>query len=69
MDDAPEAVRKAFFKQVGFLEGDLRHPSFRAKKYDESAGIWQARVNDDWRFYFRIIGDRFRILKVIPHPK
>ena len=69
MDDAPEAVRKAFFKQVEFLEGDLRHPSLRAKKYDESAGIWQARVNDDWRFYFRIIGDRFRILKVIPHPK
>jgi mRNA interferase RelE/StbE len=69
LEDAPGAVRKAFFKQIGFLEGDLRHPSLRAKKYDEPAGIWQARVNDDWRFYFRIMGDTYRILKVIPHPK
>lgn len=69
LDDAPQAVRKAFFKQIRFLEKDLRHPSLHAKKYDEAAGIWQARVNDDWRLYFRIIGDTYRILKVIPHPK
>jgi hypothetical protein len=31
LDDAPQAVRKAFFKQLKFLEGDLRHPSLRAK--------------------------------------
>ncbi len=69
LDDAPDAVRKAFFKQIRFLERDLRHPSLHAKKYDEAAGIWQARVNDGWRFYFRIIGDTYRIIKVIPHPK
>ena len=67
--DAPLSVRKAFHKQVSFLEHDLRHPSLQAKKYDESNDIWQARVNQDWRFYFMIEADTYRILKVIPHPK
>ena len=31
----------------------------RAKKYDESRGLWQARVTDDWRFYFTIEGDAY----------
>jgi hypothetical protein len=44
LDDAPQAVRKAFFKQLQFLEGDLRHPSLRAEKYDGTHGIWQARL-------------------------
>jgi len=34
-----------------------------------SDDIWQARVNDDYRFYFRIAGDEYRILRIIPHPK
>lgn len=45
LENAPEAVRKAFFKQVKLLEQNLRHPSLRAKKYDESNDRWQARVN------------------------
>jgi mRNA interferase RelE/StbE len=52
LEDAPAAVRKAFFKQVKFLEQNLHHPSLRAKKYDEANDRWQARVNKDWRFYF-----------------
>jgi hypothetical protein len=62
-------VRKAFFKQVKFLQQNLHHPSLRAKKYDEARDRWQARVNKDWRFYFTIIDDTYRILKLIPHPK
>ena len=42
--DAPPSVRKAFDKQVGLLAENLRHPSLRAKKYDEANDIWQARV-------------------------
>jgi hypothetical protein len=67
--DAPVPVRKAFYKQLAFLEFDMRHPSLQAKKYDESAGVWQARVNKGWRFYFTIEGDTYRIHKVTPHPK
>jgi len=56
-------------KQLAFLLGNLRHPSLRAKKYDESRGIWQARVDRDYRFYFLIEEDTYLILSVIPHPK
>ena len=41
----------------------------RAKKYDESRGIWQARVNKDWRFYFVIQDDIYYLVDIIRHPK
>jgi plasmid maintenance system killer protein len=41
----------------------------RAKKYDETNDRWQARVNKNWRFYFTIEDDTYRILKLNPHPK
>jgi hypothetical protein len=67
--DAPVAVRKAFHKQLRFLEQNLRHPSLQAKKYDESRGIWQARINRDWRFYFTVVANTYYIHSIIPHPK
>jgi plasmid maintenance system killer protein len=51
------------------LAGNLQHPSLRARKYDNAADIWQARVNKGWRFYFTITGDTYRVEDVIPHPK
>ena len=66
---APLLVQKAFIKQPNFLSRDLQHPSLHAKKFDESKDRWQVRVNDDWRFYFRIEGDIYRITDVFPHPK
>jgi plasmid maintenance system killer protein len=67
--DAPGPVQRAFYKQLGFLAGNLSHPSLRAKKYDEANDIWQARVNKHWRFYFKIEDDTCFITDVIPHPK
>ena len=69
IEDAPPVVRKAFFKQVALLVEALSYPSLHAKKYDESRDVWQARVNKDWRFYFTITDDTYRIEKIIPHPK
>ena len=63
------AVRKVLGKQLGFLLENLRHPSLRAKKTDESNDIWQDRVNRNWRFYFVIRGDEYVVLSIIPHPK
>ena len=40
--------------------------SLRAKKYDASRDIRQGRVNDGWRFYFRIRDDVYILLDVIP---
>jgi mRNA-degrading endonuclease RelE of RelBE toxin-antitoxin system len=62
--------RKAKFdKQLSFLLSNLRHPSLRAKKYDETRRIWQARVDDAYRFYFLIEEDTYVLLSIIPHPK
>ena len=65
---SPE-VQKKVDKQITFLLRDMRHPSLHAKKYDEAQDIWQARVDDNYRFYFKIIGDTYEIMFVIPHPK
>ena len=66
---APLPVQKAFIKQINFLVRNLAHPSLHAKKYDEANERWQARVNDDWRFYFTIDQDTYRITELMPHPK
>ncbi|MBI3871706.1 MAG: hypothetical protein HY304_01360 [candidate division Zixibacteria bacterium] len=68
-DDAPPEVRRAIERRLALLAENLRYPSLRAKKYDESRGIWQARVNRDWRFYFQIENDAYHLIDVIPHPK
>jgi len=52
-ESAPPNIQRAFDRRAALLVKDLRHPSLRAKKYDEARGIWQARVNID----------------LIPHPK
>lgn len=67
--DAPAKIRKAFDKQSLFLLFNLRHPSLHAKKYDESINLWQARVTRDWRFYFTIDGDEYRLHDIKTHPK
>jgi hypothetical protein len=66
---APAEVQKAFGKQSGFLLENLNHPSLRAKKYDEALGLWQGRVNRNWRFYFTIEGDEYHLHDIRPHPK
>jgi mRNA interferase RelE/StbE len=66
---APSLVQRAFDKQVRLLAHDLRHPSLRAKKYEEANDLWQARVTRDWRFYFVIDGNTYVIVTIMPHPK
>ena len=66
---APERVRQAVDKQFGFLLKNLKHPSLRAKKYDESKDVWQARIAKDWRFCFQIRKDIYHIITIIKHPK
>jgi mRNA interferase RelE/StbE len=66
---APATIQAAFDKQSLFLLQNLHHPSLRAKKYDESKDLWQARVNRDWRFYFLIQGDVYYLVDIIRHPK
>ena len=60
-------IQDAFEKQVNFLLQDIRHPSLRAKKYDEGTDIWQARVTKNVRFYFRLDGDVYILLNIRKH--
>ena len=65
----PQRLRRQVDKQFDFLRENMRHPSLDAKKYGGTDDLWQGRVNRDYRFYFRIIDDAYRILMIIPHPK
>jgi mRNA-degrading endonuclease RelE of RelBE toxin-antitoxin system len=67
--DLPRHLKTRVRKQFDLLQQNLRHPSIQAKKYDESADVWQGRVNRDYRFYFQILGGDYVILRIIPHPK
>ena len=66
---APKQIQKAFDKQVTLLAENPRHPSLRAKKYDEARNLWQARVTGAWRFYFTIEGDTYQLHEIRAHPK
>jgi hypothetical protein len=66
---APPSVRQAFDRRGAFLVQDLRHPSLRAKKYDEANAIRQARVNGGWRLYFKIEGEPYILLDIMRYPK
>jgi plasmid maintenance system killer protein len=66
---APMRVQRAFWKQLEPLMSNLHHPSLRSKKYEGADDLWQARVNREWRFYFRIIGDKYYMVDITAHPK
>jgi mRNA-degrading endonuclease RelE of RelBE toxin-antitoxin system len=67
--DAPPGVKRAFDKQVALLLENPFHPSLRTKKYAGTDDVWQARVSRDWRFYFTIDGEMYRLHQIVPHPK
>lgn len=68
-DELNNETQNKFDKQLRFLVNDLRYPSLHAKKVDETKGVWQARVDRDWRFYFKIEKDSYILLTIIRHPK
>ena len=68
-DTAEISVQKAVTKQLRLLAVSIRHPSLRAKKYDEKEDVWQARINRYWRFYFLIQKDVYRVIEMKAHPK
>jgi len=67
LDALPLEIQRKFFKQLGFLLRNIRYPSLRAKKYNEPLGIWQARADNNFRFYFKIDKDCYVILRIRPH--
>ena len=68
-DALPARLKRVVDKQLNFLLYNIRYPSLRAKKYSEANDVWQARITDDYRFYFQIEGDIYWVISIIPHPK
>lgn len=66
---APSEIQKTFDRKAELLLDNFRHPSLRAKKYDVSRNLWQARVNRGWRFYFTIENDTCYLVDIMSHPK
>jgi mRNA-degrading endonuclease RelE of RelBE toxin-antitoxin system len=67
--ELPESLKAKVDKAITLLTANFRHPSLQAKKHEEARGIWQARVDRRYRFYFQIAGDSYILLSVIPHLK
>ena len=67
LNSFPLSVQKKFKKQLKFLISDIRHPSLRAKKYDESSDLWQARVDGSIRFYFFIEKNVYVLINIRKH--
>lgn len=65
----PIKLKQATDKQFAFLLKSLLYPSLRAKKHNESGGIWQARITKSRRFYFKIVEDTYCIVRIVKHPK
>lgn len=63
----PERLKKKVDKQLFYLTTNLQHPSLHAKKYNESENIWQARIDDRYRFYFRIENNAYVIISIKTH--
>jgi mRNA-degrading endonuclease RelE of RelBE toxin-antitoxin system len=63
----PADIQRAFDKKFLMLLHDIKHPSLRAKKYDESRNLWQGRVTKYYRFYFEIRNDLYIFHEIQPH--
>ena len=62
-----KTIRNKFYKQANFLLRDIRHSSLCAKKYDETSGAWQARVDKNVRFYFLIEKNKYTLIDIRYH--
>lgn len=69
LESFPTSVQNKFWKQLAYLLRDIRYPFLYAKKYDESRGVWQARIDENIRFYFLIEKDVYYLLDIKHHPK
>jgi mRNA interferase RelE/StbE len=66
--DLDQATREKLKKQLKLLVSDPRSPSLRVKKIKGTKSIFEARVNDSYRFTFEFGEESEIILRVVgPH--
>ncbi len=64
-----KAIQLKFEKQAQLLISNPNYPSLHAKKYDKERGIWQARIDRSYRFYFLVRKGFYILLDITKHKK
>ena len=55
----PRAVQEKVVKAFALFQQDQRHPSLLIKKMQGRAGIWEGRIDQDYRFTYHYEKGRF----------
>ncbi len=52
LSELPVEIAEKFWKQLELLLQNPRHPSLHTKKIRRKRGVWEARVDQKYRFTF-----------------
>lgn len=63
----PAKVQTKFQKQIKLLIQDIRHPSVQAKKMQNTADIWEGRIDYQYRFTFKLIDETIMLRAIGTH--
>jgi addiction module RelE/StbE family toxin len=61
----PKAVQEKIKKQIALLAENPRHPSLQTKPIQGAPGIYEARVDIDYRFTYERDADDTLVLRVV----
>ncbi len=61
----PKPVQEKIKKQLALLAENPRHPSLQTKPIQGAAGIYEARVDSDYRFTYERDDDDTLVLRVV----
>jgi hypothetical protein len=68
--ELPAAIQKKTKKTLRLLDADPRHPSLQSKPIEGAPGIFEARVDLNYRLTFeRIPGDALRLRVIGKHDR
>ena len=63
----PLAIQRKVDKQLRFLAEHPRHPSLQVKPIKGATGLWEARVDLQYRMTFEMVGDTIYLRVVGNH--
>ena len=63
----PATIQRKVDKQIRLLAQNLRYPSLQVKKIQGTVGIWEARVDRQYRLSFEMAGDTIYLRVVGNH--
>ncbi len=61
----PTAIQEKVKKQIALLANDSRHPSLKTKPIQGAPGIYEARVDIDYRLTYERDEDDTLVLRVV----